>query len=203
MRVLGRGGMGTVYLAERADGEVIQRAAIKLLRYAGDDSCRLERFLREHQILALIVPRNGVCGRGARRRICVPIAGRRCADLGLSELSRALDAHAHQEADHHLLMQADTHRPVERWNENHEPQRNAAELLALAPTPGAPGASRAGVDFWAHSSSRPIPVTGPWIRPHLPATRQCETSGHFFSSSAAHLVVLSVWHVVQGLGILN
>lgn len=46
--------MGTVYLAERADGEVIQRAAIKLLRYAGDDSCRLERFLRERQMLASI-----------------------------------------------------------------------------------------------------------------------------------------------------
>ena len=119
-------------------------------------------------------------------------------------------------------MQADTHRPVERWNENHEPQRNAAELLALAPTAGAPGASRAGVVFRGplsfggprrmrhkprnktkSSSSRPIPVTGPWIRHHLPATRQCETSGHFFSSSAAHLVVLSVWHVVQGLEILN
>ena len=54
MRVLGRGGMGTVYLAERADGEVTQKAAIKLLRYGGDDSFRLERFLRERQILASI-----------------------------------------------------------------------------------------------------------------------------------------------------
>src|SRR5512132_57729 len=31
-RVLGRGGMGTVYLAERADGQVNQRVALKLLR---------------------------------------------------------------------------------------------------------------------------------------------------------------------------
>ena len=54
IKVLGRGGMGTVYLAERADGEVTQRAAIKLLRYAGDDSFRLQRFLRERQILASI-----------------------------------------------------------------------------------------------------------------------------------------------------
>ena len=54
IRVLGRGGMGTVYLAERADGEVTQKAAIKMLRYAGDDSFRLQRFLRERQILASI-----------------------------------------------------------------------------------------------------------------------------------------------------
>ncbi|MCX6977554.1 MAG: serine/threonine protein kinase, partial [Verrucomicrobia bacterium] len=31
-RVIGRGGMGVVYLASRDDGEVSQRAAIKLLR---------------------------------------------------------------------------------------------------------------------------------------------------------------------------
>ena len=54
VRALGRGGMGTVYLAERADGEVTQRAAIKILRYAGDDPFRLQRFLREREILASI-----------------------------------------------------------------------------------------------------------------------------------------------------
>ena len=63
-------------------------------------------------------------------------AGRRCGDLGLADLAKALDAHAHQEADHHLLMQADTHRLVDRWNEHHGPRLNAAALLALAPTPG-------------------------------------------------------------------
>ena len=54
VRVLGRGGMGTVYFAERADGEVTQKAAIKMLRYAGDDAFRLQRFLREREILASI-----------------------------------------------------------------------------------------------------------------------------------------------------
>src|SRR5882724_4873101 len=50
--LLGSGGMGTVYLAERVDGEVAQRVAIKLLR-PGADSPRLrERFLAERQILA-------------------------------------------------------------------------------------------------------------------------------------------------------
>jgi hypothetical protein len=66
-------------------------------------------------------------------------AGRRCGELGLSDLAKALDAHAKQEADHHLLMQADTHRLVDRWNENHEPKLSAEALLALAPTPGVIG----------------------------------------------------------------
>ncbi|HLK65391.1 MAG TPA: protein kinase [Bryobacteraceae bacterium] len=50
--LLGRGGMGSVYLAERADGEVEQRAAIKFLRYGNDDVAFRDRFLRERQILA-------------------------------------------------------------------------------------------------------------------------------------------------------
>lgn len=32
--------------------------------------------------------------------------------------------------------------------------------------------------------------------------RHGERSGHFFSASAAHAVVLSVWQAVHGLGIL-
>jgi len=52
LRLIGHGGMGSVYLAERADGEVEQRAAIKLLRYGGDDPAFRDRFLRERQILA-------------------------------------------------------------------------------------------------------------------------------------------------------
>ena len=36
MRLLGRGGMGSVYLAERADGELHHSVAIKLLRFGAD-----------------------------------------------------------------------------------------------------------------------------------------------------------------------
>ncbi len=54
VRVLGRGGMGSVYLAERDDGEVEQRAAIKFLRFGGDGAGFRERFLRERQILATL-----------------------------------------------------------------------------------------------------------------------------------------------------
>ncbi|MGA2119420.1 MAG: protein kinase [Bryobacteraceae bacterium] len=50
--LLGRGGMGSVYLAERDDGEVEQRVAIKFLRHGGDGPVFRERFLRERQILA-------------------------------------------------------------------------------------------------------------------------------------------------------
>jgi len=63
-------------------------------------------------------------------------AGRRCGELGLSKLAKALEAHAHQEAGHHLLMQADVKRLVDRWNESRKPSLNAAALLALAPTKG-------------------------------------------------------------------
>ncbi len=50
---LGRGGMGTVYLAERADGEFRQQVAIKLV-HRGGDAARLvlDRFRLERQILA-------------------------------------------------------------------------------------------------------------------------------------------------------
>ena len=49
---IGRGGMGTVYAAERADGEYRQQAALKLLRLGMDDDAARARFLRERQILA-------------------------------------------------------------------------------------------------------------------------------------------------------
>jgi len=52
LRVLGQGGMGTVHLAERADGEVRQQVALKLIRFGRSETAFRERFLRERQILA-------------------------------------------------------------------------------------------------------------------------------------------------------
>lgn len=63
-------------------------------------------------------------------------AGRRCGELGLSHLAKALEAHAGQEADHHLLMETDMRRLVDHWNESHDPKFDTAVLLALAPTAG-------------------------------------------------------------------
>lgn len=50
-RLLGRGGMGTVYLAERADSDYDQLVALKLLPAAGQRRIR-DRFLLERQALA-------------------------------------------------------------------------------------------------------------------------------------------------------
>src|SRR5262249_53953712 len=52
LSLIGRGGMGTVYLAERADGEIRQRVAIKLLRSDGYAIGWHGRFLQERQLLA-------------------------------------------------------------------------------------------------------------------------------------------------------
>jgi hypothetical protein len=66
----------------------------------------------------------------------IRLAGRRCGELGLERLAKALDGHAHQEADHHLLMLADARLLVERWNKVREPELNVDTLLELPPTPG-------------------------------------------------------------------
>lgn len=52
VRPLGEGGMGEVWLAERADGEYHQHVAIKLLKRGIDTQAVLRRFLQERSILA-------------------------------------------------------------------------------------------------------------------------------------------------------
>ncbi|MHB8448294.1 MAG: tetratricopeptide repeat protein [Rudaea sp.] len=52
LRELGRGGMGVVWLAERADGAFEQRAALKLIKRGMDTDAVQARFLRERRILA-------------------------------------------------------------------------------------------------------------------------------------------------------
>jgi serine/threonine-protein kinase len=52
--LLGRGGMGAVYLAERVDGELAHRVAVKLLRPGADTRQLRQRFLAERQILATL-----------------------------------------------------------------------------------------------------------------------------------------------------
>jgi len=49
---LGRGGMGIVLLAQRADGQFEQRAALKLIKRGMDSDAVQARFRRERQILA-------------------------------------------------------------------------------------------------------------------------------------------------------
>jgi non-specific serine/threonine protein kinase/serine/threonine-protein kinase len=52
VRELGRGGMGAVYLAERADQEFTKQVAIKLLKRGTDTDEVLRRFRSEREILA-------------------------------------------------------------------------------------------------------------------------------------------------------
>ena len=52
LRELGRGGMGVVLLARRADAEYEKRVAIKLIKRGMDSDAVLERFRAERQILA-------------------------------------------------------------------------------------------------------------------------------------------------------
>jgi serine/threonine protein kinase len=57
LRELGQGGMGTVYLAERADGQFQQRVALKVVNGLCSKTGR-ERFLVERQLLANLVHPN-------------------------------------------------------------------------------------------------------------------------------------------------
>jgi tetratricopeptide (TPR) repeat protein len=52
LSLIGGGGMGQVYLAERADGQYEQRVAVKLMRDGFDRASLVSRFRAERQILA-------------------------------------------------------------------------------------------------------------------------------------------------------
>jgi serine/threonine protein kinase len=52
LREIGRGGMGTVYLAARDDGEFRHQVAVKLVKRGMDTDLILARFRHERQILA-------------------------------------------------------------------------------------------------------------------------------------------------------
>ena len=58
VREIGRGGMGTVYLAVRADDEYRKQVAIKVIRRGMDTRDIVERFRRERQTLAGLVHPN-------------------------------------------------------------------------------------------------------------------------------------------------
>lgn len=58
LRELGRGGMGTVYEAERVDAQYTKRVAIKMVSVTGDRRHALRRFQREREVLAGLAHRN-------------------------------------------------------------------------------------------------------------------------------------------------
>ena len=54
LREIGRGGMGTVYLAERVEGGFAQRVALKLIKRGMDTDAVVQRFERERNLLATL-----------------------------------------------------------------------------------------------------------------------------------------------------
>src|SRR5215510_9002785 len=54
LELLGQGGMGLVYLAERADAEYYRQVALKVIRRGMDTRFALNRFRHERQILATL-----------------------------------------------------------------------------------------------------------------------------------------------------
>ena len=54
LREIGRGGMGTVYLAERVEGGFAQRVALKLIKRGMDTDAVVRRFERERDLLATL-----------------------------------------------------------------------------------------------------------------------------------------------------
>ncbi len=87
-RPIGRGGMGTVYEAERFDGEVLQHAAIKFVPLALRSPAVLESFRQERQILA---------------------------DLNHPNICRLLDAGTTADGSPYLVMELIDGVPVDVW----------------------------------------------------------------------------------------
>ena len=98
---IGAGGMGTVFLAERADGEYAGQAAIKVIRGL-PESAGLERLRRERQILA---------------------------GLHHPNIARLLDGGTTDDGQPFLVMEYVDGQPVDQWCRQHP--RTPAEIVRL------------------------------------------------------------------------
>ena len=58
-------------------------------------------------------------------------AGQRTKDLGYEKLGTKLIKHATHERNHHLMMIADTHKLVERWNQSYSPPSPAFKAYSM------------------------------------------------------------------------
>jgi serine/threonine-protein kinase len=113
VRELGHGGMGTVYLAERADGEYDQRVALKLIRGGASSEELVRRFLHERQILARLEHAN---------------------------IARLLDGGFTPDGEPYFAMELVDGEPINQWCEKHDLPiderlrlfRCAAEAVAYA-----------------------------------------------------------------------
>ena len=106
LRLLGRGGMGEVYLAERADGTYQQQVAVKLLKRGIDTDAVMRRFMRERRIL-----------------------GR----LSHPNIARLFDAGAAPDGRPYLVMELVIGQPIDDWcTSRHLGVRAVLELMVAA-----------------------------------------------------------------------
>jgi serine/threonine-protein kinase len=89
---LGRGGMATVYIAERADGSFQRRVALKVLRRGVDTDDVVRRFLAERQILSNLTHPN---------------------------IARLLDGGATEDGRPYLVMDLVSGEPITRYADRH------------------------------------------------------------------------------------
>lgn len=101
-RPIGRGGMGAVYEAERFDGEVWQRAAIKFVPLALRSQAVLESFRQERQILA---------------------------DLNHPNICRLIDAGTTADGSPYLVMELIEGVPIDQWCREHA--LDSRQIIAL------------------------------------------------------------------------
>lgn len=90
--LLGRGGMGEVWMAERVDGQYDAQVAIKLLRGAAEGAPARRRFLREGRILAR---------------------------LGHDHIARLLDAGESERGQRYLVLERIDGERIDVWADRH------------------------------------------------------------------------------------
>jgi serine/threonine protein kinase len=93
IRQIGRGGMGSVYLAERSDGAFRKQVAIKLVLPGMNSAEILARFRQEREILA---------------------------SLDHPGIARLLDAASTEEGLPYFVMEFVDGRPIDRWCDEHK-----------------------------------------------------------------------------------
>jgi serine/threonine protein kinase len=102
IREIGRGGMGSVYLAERADGTYRKQVAIKIVHAERNNSVILERFRREREILA---------------------------SLDHPNIARLIDGGSTEEGLPYFVMEYIDGQPIHRWCD--ERKLNVGQRLEL------------------------------------------------------------------------
>jgi serine/threonine protein kinase len=102
IREIGRGGMGSVYLAERSDGTYHKQVAIKLIGRGSNNAEITERFQREREILA---------------------------SLDHPNIARLIDGGSTEEGLPYFVMEFVEGRPIHRWCNEHK--LNVSQRLEL------------------------------------------------------------------------